>query len=213
MIHGKMIQDIAVEEELNKIYDEISRVAVNGLQIKEELPAASSSLLGAIYLYNGETDETYTNGYVYKCVSRTNYSAVVTFNPAKISVDGVDFIDFVRAMEPATYMTIASGKMTYYTAADLWSLDCLNADGETVLHYQQYTDDWEALGFTFTGEFQDEEEVAFTCVMTPVSVSYIWTRLDIQPNTSDYLKTVYGYSASTTQTLKHDANGFKWVNG
>ncbi len=90
--------------------------------------------------------------------------ATVIFNPAKISCSGSDFVKALADLFPGVdLMTVTNGTMTYYTDADLWKMEIKNANGDSLGTYQQYTLDWENTGFTFTGEFEDEEVVSFEC--------------------------------------------------
>lgn len=147
----------------------------------KEMPEATSADVGDIVEYVGPTVTSYTNGYVYKGVDNSEYSATLVFTPAKIAVSGADFITSMKAKNPATFMKVVGGTWTYYTAADLWALDCVDENGDVVLHYQQYTDDWEDEGFTFTGEFEDEEEVTFTAEISTEEEVIAWTRINVQP--------------------------------
>ena len=53
--------------------------------------------------------------------------------------------------------------MTYDEGGDLWSMVIKDSNDQTLGTYQQYTEDWQDAGFTFTGEFENEEVVSFTC--------------------------------------------------
>ena len=56
--------------------------------------------------------------------------------------------------------------MTYNEGGDLWSMVIKDSNDQTLGTYQQSTEDWQDAGFTFTGEFEDEEVVSFTCNIT-----------------------------------------------
>ena len=65
----------------------------------EELPTASSANVGNIYQYIGETDDTYTNGYFYKCVNNEEIYSWENINiqPSggiEIETEDIDFNNF-----------------------------------------------------------------------------------------------------------------------
>lgn len=146
----------------------------------EVVPTAGIDYLGRIIQYIGVTDSSYTNGYFYKCVAEGTYTTSVTFENEKIACSGANFLAFLQRIAPTTFDQVVTGTMTYYTAADLWSFYGYDVDGEQVAHYQQYTDDFEDEGFTFTGEFEDEETISLVCTTT-ASYTYHWARVNVQP--------------------------------
>lgn len=174
------------------------------------MPEASAEYKGRIVEYVGPTNEDYVNGYFYKCLEDGSYTAVVEFENSKIAVSNTaSLVSLMKEVNPDEYMDVVMGTMVYYTAAELWSFDGMDANGNVLVHYQQYTDDWEAIGFVFTGEFEDEEEIGFDCTMTQVSADYEWVEKEVQALD---LTQIDGYDATKTQTLKHDTNKFKWVD-
>lgn len=153
--------------------------SANPIQV-EEMPVASASNEGRIVQFIGDTTSSYTNGYFYQSTASTEYTATPTFASAKISCGAADFLAFIKVHAEDTFMTITGGSMKYYTAADLWVFTATDEDGETVFTYQQYTDDFEEEGFTFTGDFEDEETITFTVAMT-ANTTYSWVRINVQP--------------------------------
>ena len=93
--------------------------------------------------------------------------ATVIINPAKISCSGSDFVKALADLFPGVDLTtVTNGTMTYLYGGDLWKMEIKNSGGSTLGTYQQYTPDWENIGFSFDGEFADEEIVSFTCNIT-----------------------------------------------
>lgn len=171
------------------------------------MPVAGADNANMIYLYDGPTNATYTHGYVYENKKTATYTSTVSFEPATLSgttvaCSGDDFAEFL-----ATYMPniadITHGTMTYIQAADLWRIEGLDADDETVDAFQVYQEDYELAGFTFTGTPEDGDVVDFTCSITETSASYAWERIDVQP-AGDSTQVVEKGSGAITQELAAD---------
>lgn len=163
------------------------------------IPVASAEVAGKIYQYSGETNATYGHGYIYECKETPVDS--LTFTPNTISCSWADLSTFLQG-ETQDYNDVVGGTMTYYEDADLWALDAKDSNGNTILAYQQYTGDWESVGFTFTGTFADGAVVSF--VRTTES-TYAWVRIDVQPNTA-----VWG---SITGTITNQTDLVNYVSG
>lgn len=148
---------------------------------RKTMPTPGPKYKGKIVQYVGETTDTYTQGYFYKCTGEDSYSSTVTFANNKISCTGANFLAFIKDKFPTNFTEIVSGTMLYYTAADLWAFDGKNSDGTVIAHYQQYTDDFEEEGFVFTGTFRDEETIGFTCSTTVTPGTYTWNQINVQP--------------------------------
>ena len=82
---------------------------------KSTLPAASSSNLGAIYQYTGTTDQNYTNGYFYKCVSDGA-------NPATYSWVAIEVQESSDAEEPIGNVYQTYGSSWVYPTATAHTL-------------------------------------------------------------------------------------------
>lgn len=91
-------------------------------------------------------------------------TATVIFNPAKISCSGSDFVKTLADLFPDVDLTtVTNGTMTYLYGGDIWKMIIKDSNDQTLGTYQQYTGDWTSAGFTFTGEFVDEEVISFEC--------------------------------------------------
>lgn len=150
------------------------------------IPEASADELGKFYCYSGETNSSFTHGYVYECVEgQPTYTDSVEFEPASVSGTVVTATSNSLANLCAEYITgditsIVSGTMTYDESGDIWVFVGKDAEDNTVGSFQLYTQDFIDAGFTFTGTLQDGDVVAFTCTITESS-TYVWERLNLQP--------------------------------
>lgn len=167
------------------------------------MPVADSSNTDIVYMYTGETDATYTHGYIYECVKETAYTDSVTYEPATLSGTVVTSTTGALATIASEYITgdvesIVSGTLTYDGVGELWVFVGKDSEDNTVGTFQVYQQDYVDAGFTFTGTPEDGDVVAFTCTITDAS-TYSWQRLDVQPTGKEEVVTV---SASTlTQEL------------
>lgn len=144
----------------------------------EVMPTPNTDLVGAIYQYTGVTSAPYEHGYIYECKQFPQDTLV--FTPNTISCSWEDLKTFLEG-ETQDYDSVVSGTMTYMLDADLWVLDAKDVNGNTVLTYQQYTGDWENVGFTFAGTFVDGAVVTF---VRNTTTTYGWERIDVQPGGS-----------------------------
>ena len=140
------------------------------------IPAASDELVGYEYQYMGKTNNTYTHGFVYVCKAIPTDTLV--FTPDTVSCDWANLSAFLQT-ETADYNSVVAGSMTYFADAELWRATFTDANGDTVLTYQQSTGDWENVGFVFSGTFEDGDVVSF---VRYTESDYVWERVDLQPN-------------------------------
>lgn len=149
------------------------------------IPAAGADTLGKFYCYKGVTNQNYTHGYVYECIEGTPvYTGTVSFEPATlsetvVSCSGDDFANFLTEAG-ADPTSIVSGTLTYEADATGWRLVGKDSNGDTVTTFLEYVEDYEDLGFTFTGTPEDGDVVAFTCTVES-SPTYTWSRVNLQP--------------------------------
>lgn len=141
------------------------------------IPTAAVKYVGAVYQYVGETNSTYTHGYIYEC--KQQETNTITFTPATMSVSGTDFMAFLASISTdEDYESVVKGTFTYDLAGDLWRFVGKDAEDNTILTYQQYTQDFEDAGFTMPVDPQDGDVVEF---VRTVSATYAWERIDVQP--------------------------------
>ncbi|MBR4420170.1 MAG: hypothetical protein IKT32_04755 [Clostridia bacterium] len=152
----------------------------------DALPTASADENGKVYLYTGETDESYTHGYVYECQATPVYDSTVEFNPASLSgttaaCSGSDFAALVARWGTGDIDTIIKGTLTYDQSGELLVFVGQDDTNTTVCTFQLYAQDYIDAGFTFTGTFQDGDVIAFTCTIVETGATYAWVRIDTQP--------------------------------
>lgn len=169
------------------------------------LPEAGADNLGYVYLYTGETDASYTHGYIYECQKSATYTDSVTFEPATLSGTVVTATAGALSNLCAEYITgnitsIVSGTLVYLAAGDLWLLTGKDAEDNIVGSFQVYTPDYEDAGFTFTGTPVDGDVIAFTCTIEETSATYAWVRQDVQPQPAKELPTQAGNSGKYLKT-------------
>lgn len=88
----------------------------------------------------------------------------ITFTPAKISISTSDFEAFVTAhLQPDQTGPVTQGLMYFVTdgVESAWNFMGRNSVGALICVYSDYQSAFEAAGFTFTGPFENEEQVTF----------------------------------------------------
>lgn len=156
------------------------------IEKSSSIPAASSDNYRKVYMYVGDTNVTYTHGYIYECQKTSaTYTGTVSFEAATLSgttvtCDGDDFANFLTEAG-ADPTPIVSGTITYDAGADGWRLVGKDAEDNTVTNFIEYTEDYTDHGFVFTGTPVDGDVIGFTCSVSESSATYGWVRLDVQP--------------------------------
>ena len=151
------------------------------------IPTADADSYRKMYIYAGETDATYTHGYIYECQKTSiTYTGTVSFEAATLSgttvtCSGDDFAAFLTEAG-ADPTPIVSGTMTYDTSGGGWRLVGKDAEDNTVTTFFEYNEDYADHGFVFTGTPVDGDVIAFTCTVAEDTVTYGWVRLDVQPD-------------------------------
>lgn len=140
------------------------------------MPTPSADLLGKAYQYAGTTNAQYTHNYIYECQTVENNTLAFTPNTVSCSWDNLSA--FLSQQTP-DYNSVVKGTLTYIEGGDLWRLVAMDAEDNIVLSYQQYTGDWEGVGFTFAGTYEDGAVVSFERTTT---TSYVWVRVNVQPD-------------------------------
>lgn len=147
------------------------------------IPTASAANAGAMYCYAGQTNSTYTHGYIYENQYVPNYSGTITFSPAGISVSDENFSAFLNTWKQylTTPTLVTNGTITYFADSDVWRMVMKDANNQQIGMLQLYQQDYEDSGFTFPADPQDGDEYTFTTTITETSSSYQWVRIDVQP--------------------------------
>ncbi len=153
---------------------------------KDVLPVASQKTEGMVCLYSGETNSTYTHGYIYECqAADPEYEAVFYIEPAKMANPYYD--KAAQFLQEATedFKQIVSGTMVYMKAGNIWDITFKDSAGNVVKDdYKLYTEDLQDYGFIPLypiDEFSDGETLNFEVVIRELSDSFSWVRIDVQP--------------------------------
>ena len=163
----------------------------NTIIVKSDtIPTAGADNVGQMYIYAGETDATYTHGYIYECVGTPIYDSTVEFNPASISgttaaCSGSDFAALVTTWGSGAIDTIIKGTLTYDQSGELLVFVGQDDTDTTVCTFQLYEQDYEDAGFTFTGTFQDGDVITFSCTIEESGATYAWNRINIYIHIKD----------------------------
>lgn len=150
---------------------------VNAIEKAKFIPDADESLFEKVYLFTGLTNTKYTHGHIYECQKTATYTSTVTFDPTTISCSGSDFATFVSSIYDDVE-AVKKGTMTFLEDGNLWVFVGQDDDGNTLVTYQQYTEDFEDAGFTFSGTFEDEDVVAFECSISEDTATYSWVDIN-----------------------------------
>ena len=159
---------------------------VNAMPQYETMPTASESNAGKIAQFKGETDASYTHGYIYECVATPVYDATVEFNPATLSgttvtCSGSDFAALVAEYGSGDITTIIKGTLTYDVGGELLVFVGKDDTETTVCTFQLYTQDYVDAGFVFTGTLQNDDVITFSCDIEELTSYASWQRIDVQP--------------------------------
>lgn len=128
------------------------------VQRAETMPTADASNAGQQFLYSGESDATYTHGYIYENVATTTSSSASATQTVGSTLS--DIAVDLATLESFTGWTTDNSLQIFYTA-DGWSVDTTS------------------LGVTYTGTPNVGD--AITITYTAESTSYAWTQIDVQP--------------------------------
>lgn len=143
------------------------------------IPTASASNAGQVYMYTGDTNATYTHGYIYENQATITYTADVTITPSSVTATALGFAAMFAdySSDPAA---VKSGTMSY--DGSIWHIDGYDANNNKIVdNLKLYTEDLQDYGFTFTDDPQSGDTITYTCTITISSASYAWVRLDVQP--------------------------------
>lgn len=156
--------------------------------LSDTIPTADADSLGKFYCYKGITNQNYTHGYVYECVSAsTSYEANIVYPHSTFASE-----DFYKAgqlivdagvVDP---MQVVSGSMTYDLAGTIWSIIFKDSDGNPLnTAFNLYTEDLESeydiLPVIDPSEFVDGQVIDFSVASVIPHTSYTWARVNLQP--------------------------------
>ena len=162
------------------------------------IPEAGEDYVGAVYQYVGTTTETYTHGYIYECVGSESTIARAVFEPHYFVFEGDNLTSFFESLGDTSH-EVVSGRFKYLQAGDIWNINGLDENGNTIFSdYQLYTQDLIDAGFVFIvpmEEITDESEANYELAYFEL-MDYAWVRIDVQPGISP--------SGETEQTIQGD---------
>lgn len=148
------------------------------------IPTASADTLGEVRQYVGASAGAYTHGYIYECTSTTVPTATILLEPHKIVFDDGNLVAFFEAAGDTSH-EVVSGRFKYYETGDIWNINGLDENGNTVFsNYQVYTQDLVDAGFVLIvpiTDIADEEEITYDLTYGEQTV-YSWARIDVQPD-------------------------------
>lgn len=143
------------------------------------IPSVETATVGKVYMYIGESNATYTHGYIYECVATQTASDVAFSGSIITSWSVADFVAYLQEGGSA-YNEVTHGTLTYDASGGLWDLVGYDANGIKVLSFHEYTEDLEDFGCVFASStHQDGDNCTFT--MTTEESGKKWKRLDVQP--------------------------------
>lgn len=193
----------------------------------ETIPEASTATYKKIYIYTGETNDTYTHGYIYECVADETAQSITTdFFPEKIGFDfryathpTKTFTSDVEAM--SAFITdvlkidnpysVVSGRLVVDEVTiinpnehqEMWYVYCTDKNGQEILtHYKIYASDLQAYGIQFAyppADYSENEPINFTFNWQTSFSNLRWVRLDVQPNNGS--ATITYFTGTTGITL------------
>ena len=166
------------------------------------MPTASASNLGKFYIYSGQTDANYTNGYIYVSVLEERLVETVDFSTDKFSCEPATFWLIVKAVLPSNYQDVTHGTITYSTTNDTFIIDFKDASETSLLQFPIEKANLEYFGFTI-GTFEDGESFTFTCSEGVQSV-YSWKQLGVQPSSGIKSYKASTYTVNTTLLSGYD---------
>jgi len=190
------------------------KIDENRIIIKDSvIPEATEEQLGKIYCYSGETNATYTHGYIYECKGAEEAQSITTdFNPGKMAFDYEaathpyktftsdaeamsDFITSVLKIDNPYDIVGGSLVVDENTIVDpnqhleMWFVNCTNKNGQEVLaNYKINASDLEAYGFQFTNpaaDYHANEPIEYTLNWVTTIGDIHWERINVQPSSAE----------------------------
>lgn len=155
-----------------------NKVITSSIIIKSnKIPSAEKQNIGTEYQYMGETNETYTHGYIYEVIS-TQTATSVEFGSDNITWGVDDFVNYLKEGGDA-WNEVTHGTLIYDASGEIWTLNGFNSDNVRVMSFKEYTEDLEDFGCVFTNPPQEGDSSTFT--LTTEQTGKKWKRIDVQP--------------------------------
>lgn len=154
----------------------------------DTIPEASADELGKFYCYSGETNSSFTHGYVYECVEGSSYYvANIAFEQSTFASESFEkagqLVVDAGVVDPTE---VVGGTMTYALAGNLWTIVFTDENGNALnTGYSIYTDDleqdYDILPVIDPSDFVDGQVVNMTINNVSEEQGYLWERIDLQP--------------------------------
>ena len=212
------------------------KIDENRIIIKSDtIPTASEDTYKKIYIYAGETNSTYTHGYIYECKGTEEAQSITTdFNPGKMAFDyeaathpyktftsdAEAMSDFITSiLKINNPYDIVSGKLVVdeNTIIDpnqhleMWNVFCTNKKGQQILaNYKINASDLEDYGFQFAypaADYHENEPITYSFNWTTLINNIHWERINVQPTVIE----AEGFDSTKTQILKNVNGTLTWV--
>lgn len=183
----KIPTESAMVAYVDYVFEQQSVGRKNVIVKSQTMPTPNAELLGYEYQYMGETNSTYTHGYIYECVTgEPSYESIIGFEPTKIAFDYTrgDLAAFFGEITP-NFPQITHGTFTYDIAGNIWTIVGKDANENVIFdNYRLYTEDLEDAGFVFINppeDYHDGDVFDYSVNFTEIA-TYNWERIDVQPN-------------------------------
>ena len=192
----------------------------------DTIPTASEENYKRIYIYTGETNETYTHDYMYECkVLKETQSVITDFYPGKIGFDyqyaekpyteftsdveamSAFIVDYLKLDEPTE---LVSGRLVVDESTivddhehhEMWVVFGYDKDGnEIVSNWRLSAQSLKDYGFQFAyppTDYHENEPINFTFNWTTLN-NYYFERIDVQPSSGGST-----YTAGTNIEISQD---------
>lgn len=199
----------------------------------DTIPTASNDTYHKFYCYSGETNATYTHGYIYECKGTETYDIpIVYFDIAFFGFDYTfadpsenfhsdgeamqGFLDLLLRNTEYTFDQVTAGVLTRGgdDLNEIWLVTLKDSDGNVLVeNYQLYKDDLQHYGFVFIrpeSEYIIGEPFPYHYTWVRSYSNLHWERIDVQPGGANL---GVGFDPTKTQTLKNVNGVLTWVNG
>lgn len=168
------------------------------------IPTADADSFGKFYCFSGESNSTYTHGYIYQCIADVNIEYIIDLQQAdpgilvnKLGFDytshsPIELFERIAALTTPTFdpASVKSGSFVLDKANEIWYVSGYDADGNLI--FEDFTvngtgDEYslDAYGFVYIDHFPDNFEEGYTedyqLISHEVYSNYRWAQMNVQP--------------------------------
>lgn len=169
------------------------------------IPTADVDSFGKFYCFSGESNSTYTHGYIYQCIADVNIEYIIDLQQAdpgilvnKLGFDytshsPIELFERIAALTTPTFdpASVKSGSFVLDKANEIWYVSGYDADGNLI--FEDFTvngtgDEYslDAYGFVYIDHFPDNFEEGYTedyrLISHEVYSNYRWAQMNVQPS-------------------------------